>query len=65
MDAGYVEGTYLAWLEKKPKLLGRMMRAMTAGGGVTAPKIGKGFWPSYVAAARCRPCGVVMFFDER
>jgi hypothetical protein len=64
MTPGFVEGTYLAWLDKKPRMLGRMWRAISAG-MFTRSKLGRGFWPSrYVEAARCQTCRIVIFSDQ-
>jgi Domain of unknown function (DUF6487) len=59
MELGSIEGTYLAWVRER-RTRGNALRAMFGGLGVS-DRLGKGFWPSVLGAARCRTCGVGYF----
>jgi hypothetical protein len=60
MEDGFIEGTYLIWVtERQP--VRRRLRSMV--GGVTTSRIGKGLWPSDLAASRCATCGYGVFHE--
>lgn len=56
MEPGFIEGTYLTW-STKPRGWRTVARVMTSGLAATAAPLGKGLWPSRLAAFQCPSCG--------
>jgi hypothetical protein len=54
MEPGFIDGTYLTWVTGP---IGTRSVARVVTGGIGATRLGKGMWPSHLAAFRCPECG--------
>jgi hypothetical protein len=49
MEPGFIDGTYLTWVTGP---IGTRSVARVVTGGIGATRLGKGMWPSHLAAFR-------------